>query len=206
MADKALKVVIELAADAKGVRAGTQQAASSLERLQKLAGQVRSMAVVNYALDFARQIADGVQQEFQHITDAAHAYSPDAMRGQMALDMATQQSDQMLANAFGPIVEMIDKMKAQALIDVAQYFVDNKDAIGNALVSIADFGIEMARLTAEALVGFSNALTYLQNLMMGDPSKAAERSMAVAQAAPAGSTAMGAMWIYELLKEKLGGT
>lgn len=165
MADKDLKVMIELAADAKGVRTGVAQATSELDKMRSAVSDIRGLAVVGYAMQFAQMIAGGIKAEFDHITEAATNYSAAGMRGQATLDMATIQSDMKLGEAFGPFVEIAKGIEAQGLKDVTAYLVENKDAIGEAIINIAALGVAVAELTAEGVVAFSEFINWLGNFV-----------------------------------------
>jgi len=156
-----MKAVITLTADASGVQAGVTKAMQHLNKMQSAISDIRGMALGGLLMDLGRNIFGGIQAEMQRIFDSAHAFSPEAMAGANSLALADQQSQMKLAEAFGPIVGLIDEMKAQALREVTQYLVDNKEAIGQALVYIAQFGIALGELAAQGLVALSTAINHV---------------------------------------------
>jgi hypothetical protein len=207
MADKDLKVMIELAADAKGVRSGVAQATSELEKLKGAVSDIRGLAAVGYAMQFAQMIVGGIKAELDHITNAATNYSAAGMRGQAGLDIATMQSDQKIGEAFGPFVELAKAIEAQGLKDVAAYLVENKDAIGDTIVHLAEFGYAIADITAGALVTFSEAFNYLNDLLSNPTATIADTAVGITGSIFGGDSILtqGVVAISDMLKQKLGG-
>ena len=208
MADKDLKVMIELSADAKGVKAGVKSAKKEFEELKKSVNDIRDLAMVGIAVEFGKMLFDGVKAEFQHIVDATHTYSAQGMSGQLALDQGTMKADMKLAEAFGPFIELIDNINAQGLIDVADFLVANKQEIGDAMVAMAEFGVAVAELTAQGVVVLSGFINWLDNLTGKNGVRGAVEAGTSAISnqlgfGPGGTQAF--MALYDLLADKLGG-
>lgn len=161
MASTNMKAVITLTADASGVQAGVNRAMAQLDRMQQAVSSLRGLAVAGIAMDFGRTLAQMGQQHLDMITNAANRFSPDAMRGNASLGQARLESDIKLAEAFGPVVGLISEIKAQALRELTDYLVANKEAIGQAMVQIANFGVAIGEVSAQGLVAFSDAVNRL---------------------------------------------
>lgn len=209
MASTNMKAVVTLTADASGVQAGVNRALAQINRMQQAVSSLRGLAVAGVAMDFGRSLAQMGQQHLDMITNAANAYSPDAMMGANSLSIAQHESDMKLADAFGPVVGLISEIKAQALRDLTDYLVQNKEAIGQAMVNIANFGVAVGELSANMLVSFSMLVNAINDFLENGFGSASSQEVAagVGQIAlgggPAGS--MIGTAIYELLRRKMGG-
>lgn len=178
-----MKAVITLTADASGVQAGVTKALRQLDRMQQGISALRGLAVAGLAMDLGRMMFSGIQEQMQRISDAAHQFSPDAMGASNQLAITQMQQDKRLAEAFGPFIALIDQIKGQALIELTSYLVANKDAIGEALVNIATFGIAIGRLAGEGLVYLSERInelaTFLSEFMADPMGKTADVAVAL---------------------------
>ena len=172
MASTNMKAVVTLTADASGVQAGVNQAIGHLNRMQQAVSSIRSLAIAGVAMDLGRSMFGGVGELLSRIEDASRSFSPAAMTGANSLAIAEQDTNIKLAEAFGETIGLIDEMKAQGLREVVDYLVDNKEAIGQAMVNLAEFGVAIADLTAKTLVflaeTFNETYGYVQDAM-ADP-------------------------------------
>jgi hypothetical protein len=202
-----MKAVITLTADASGVSVGVSKALKSLEALQKGVSQIRSLAVAGILSNVFRGLADGAMAELQRLGDLGRSYSPEGNRAANQLAIAQQQSDKALGQAFGPITAAIDQMKVQALKDLTDYLIANKEPIGQAMAALAGFTVGLADVTGRFLVTMGELVDWISNNTPGQI--AADTGMVVGQGVtnnlfgPAGS--VGLNLIFDLLKSKLGG-
>ena len=207
MASADMKAVITLTADASGVSVGVSKALKSLEALQKGVSQIRSLAVAGILSNVFRGLADGAMAELQRLGDLGRSYSPEGNRAANQLAIAQQQSDKALGQAFGPITAAIDQMKVQALKDLTDYLIANKEPIGQAMAALAGFTVGLADVTGRFLVTMGELVDWISNNTPGQI--AADTGMVVGQGVtnnlfgPAGS--VGLNLIFDLLKSKLGG-
>ena len=180
-----MKAVITLTADASGVQAGVNQALRSLDRMQQGISALRGLAVAGIAMDLGRMLFSGVQEQMQRISDSAHQFSPEAMGASNQLAITQMEQDKRLAEAFGPFIALIDQIKGQALIELTSYLIANKDAIGEALVNIATFGVALGKLAGEGLVllseGINQLATFLSEFLADPLGKTADVATAAAQ-------------------------
>ena len=210
MASSDMKAVITLTADASGVSVGVSKAMKSLENLQAGVSQLRSLAVAGILANVFRGLANGAMDELKRLEDLGRTYSPEGMAAANQLAIAQQQSDQTLGQAFGPITAAIDQMKVQAIKDLTDYLVANKEPIGQAMAALAGFTVGLAEMTAQTLVAFGTLVDWISNntpeQMAADVGMAAGNSFLGGGNAALGSaniTAIGL--IYDILKSKLGG-
>lgn len=210
MASADMKAVITLTADASGVSVGVSKAMKSLENLQAGVSQLRSLAVAGMLANVFRGLADGAMSELKRLEDLGRTYSPEGMAAANQLAIAQQQSDQTLGQAFGPITAAIDQMKVQAIKDLTDYLVANKEPIGQAMAALAGFTVGLAEMTAQTLVAFGNLVDWISNTTLEQ--KAKEIAIAGGETLMGGGnmalgsaniTAIGL--IYDVLKSKLGG-
>lgn len=162
-----MKAVITLTADASGVQAGVNQALRQLDRMQQGISALRGLAVAGLAMDLGRMMFSGIQEQMQRISDAAHQFSPEAMNASNQLAITQMQQDKRLGEAFAPFIALIDQIKGQALIELTSYLIANKDAIGEALVNIGNFGVALGKLASEGLVVLSERINELANFTSG---------------------------------------
>lgn len=165
MASTNMKAVVTLTADASGVQVGVNRALAQLDRMNQAVSSLRGLAMAGIAMDFGRALVQMGSQHLEMITNAANRFSPEAMSGNASLGQAKMESDIKLAEAFGPVVGLISEIKAQALRELTEYLVQNKDAIGQAMVNIAEFGVALGELSANALVRFSEAANSLSSFL-----------------------------------------
>jgi hypothetical protein len=178
-----MKAVVTLTADASGVQAGVNQAIGHLNRMQQAVSSIRSLAIAGVAMDIGRSMFGGVGELMSRIEDASRSFSPAAMTGANSLAIAEQDTNIKLAEAFGETIGFIDEMKAQGLRDVVDYLVENKEAISQAMVNLAEFGLAIADLTAQGLVKMSEWINevfgYTQDLMADPGSTVADTTIGV---------------------------
>jgi hypothetical protein len=205
-----MKAVITLTADASGVSVGVSKAMKSLENLQTGVSQLRSLAVAGMLANVFRGLADGAMSELKRLEDLGRTYSPEGMAAANQLAIAQQQSDQTLGQAFGPITAAIDQMKVQAIKDLTDYLVANKEPIGQAMAALAGFTVGLAEMTAQTLVAFGQLVDWISNTTLEQ--KAKEIAIAGGETLMGGGNmALGAAnitaigLIYDVIKSKLGG-
>jgi len=205
-----MKAVITLTTDASGVSVGVSKAMKSLENLQAGVSQLRSLAVAGMLANVFRGLADGAMSELKRLEDLGRTYSPEGMAAANQLAIAQQQSDQTLGQAFGPITAAIDQMKVQAIKDLTDYLVANKEPIGQAMAALAGFTVGLAKMTAQTLVAFGQLVDWISNTTLEQ--KAKEIAIAGGETLMGGGnmalgsaniTAIGL--IYDVIKSKLGG-
>lgn len=196
------KSVLTLTADASGVSAGVDRAMGSLNKLQGGMKALTAIAGVGFAMGIGKQLWGAANDEMARIKDLAHSYSAEGMRGNMAVQMAQQQSDMSIGKAFGPIVEAIDQAAVSAIKDLTQYIIDNKDDIGMAMIYLSEVTHVAAQAMAEFLVSLGRTVAWINNAMDHPLDAAAE---AAKTALMNGSGANMVIGIYDLLKSKMGG-
>ncbi len=178
-----MKAVVTLTADASGVQAGVNQAIGHLNRMQQAVSSIRSLAIAGVAMDIGRSMFGGVGELMSRIEDASRSFSPAAMTGANSLAIAEQDTNIKLAEAFGETIGFIDEMKAQGLRDVVDYLVENKEAISQAMINLAEFGLAIADLTAQGLVKMSEWINevfgYTHDLMSDPGSTVADTTIGV---------------------------
>lgn len=210
MASADMKAVITLTADASGVSVGVSKAMKSLENLQAGVSQLRSLAVAGILANVFRGLADGAMSELKRLEDLGRTYSAEGMGAANQLAIAQQQSDQTLGQAFGPITAAIDQMKVQAIKDLTDYLVANKEPIGQAMAALAGFTVGLADATAEVLVAFGKFADWVSN------STPEQMAFDAAQLGVGGlnNAMVGGGWqgidvqinlLYDVIKSKLGG-
>lgn len=183
MASTNMKAVVTLTADASGVQAGVNQAIGHLNRMQQAVSSIRSLAIAGVAMDIGRSMFGGIGELMSRIEDASRSFSPAAMTGANSLAIAEQDTNIKLAEAFGETIGLIDEMKAQGLRDVVDYLVENKEAISQAMINLAEFGLAIADLTAQGLVKMSEWINevfgYTHDLMSDPGSTVADTTIGV---------------------------
>jgi hypothetical protein len=199
-----MKAVVTLTADASGVSAGVNRALGQLQRLQDGVSQLRSMAVAGMLANVFGKFASGAMDQANQIMDAARTYSPEGMRGAMDKQMAETESMMELGKAFGNIVGLIDQAAAAHIRDLTKYLIDNKEPIGQALAMIVGFGMGLADVSAQLLVGFGKLVEWVDTLMSA-PMTAVDQAANSAARGEFGLQVQGAGMIYELLRRKMGG-
>lgn len=204
MASTNMKAVVTLTADASGVSAGVNRALGQLQRLQDGVSQLRSMAVAGMLANVFGKFASGAMDQANQIMDAARTYSPEGMRGAMDKQMAETESMMELGKAFGNIVGLIDQAAAAHIKDLTKYLIDNKEPIGQALAMIVGFGMGLADVSAQLLVGFGKLVEWVDTLLSA-PATAVDQAAGAAAAGQLGMQVQGAGMIYELLRRKMGG-
>ncbi len=204
MASTNMKAVVTLTADASGVSAGVNRALGQLQRLQDGVSQLRSMAVAGMLANVFGKFASGAMDQANQIMDAARTYSPEGMRGAMDKQMAETESMMELGKAFGNIVGLIDQAAAAHIRDLTKYLIDNKEPIGQALAMIVGFGMGLADVSAQLLVGFGKLVEWVDTLLSA-PATAVDQAAGAAAGGQLGMQAQGAGMIYELLRRKMGG-
>ena len=210
MANADMKAVITLTADASGVSVGVSKAMKSLEALQQGVSQLRSLAVAGILANVFRGLADGAMSELKRLEDLGRSYSPEGNRAANQLAIAQQQSDKALGQAFGPITAAIDQMKVQALKDLTDYLVANKEPIGQAMAALAGFTVGLAETTAQFLVTMGQLIDWISNNTPGqiaaDVGTAAGQSLLGGGSMALGGANMTTIGlIYDVIKSKLGG-
>jgi hypothetical protein len=209
VANTNMKAVLTLTADASGVSVGINRALKDLERLQKGVQDIRSFAVAGALSNLFSGLSQGVMQELNRLGELGRTYSPEGMAASNDLSIAQQQSGQALGEAFGPITALIDQTAAAHLKELTQYLIDNRDKIGEAMMLVAEFGMALSTITAEALVAFGELAEYVHALLDNPVETIADTATgAAASMIPGGSggallTMTGA--IYDALMHKLGG-
>ena len=208
MASSDMKAVITLTADASGVSVGVSKAMKALDSLQQGVSQLRSLAVAGILANVFRGLADGAMDELRRLEGLGRSYSPEGNRAANQLAIAQQQSDKTLGQAFGPITAAIDQMKVQAIKDLTDYLVANKEPIGQAMAALAGFTIGLADMTAQTLVAFGELVDWISNntpgKILSDVATATgDAAMSSIGLGTAQTTAIGL--IYDVLKSKLGG-
>lgn len=214
-----MKAVITLTADASGVQAGVTRAMAQLERLQTAAMDIRNVFVGGMLGNALQALAGNVMSEFTRLKELGSAFSADGMSAAAGLQIQQMKSDMALGQAFGPFSALVDQIKAQGLIELTNYLVQNKDAIGEAMVNIAIFGKAVATVTADLLVLTSNLINAVASAVQGNFS-GAMANLAGADVFGLGDTAFmqggvavgdalmqytPAGQILQLLERKLGG-
>jgi len=205
-----MKAVITLTADASGVSVGVSKAMKSLENLQAGVSQLRSLAVAGILANVFRGLASGAMDELKRLEDLGRTYSAEGMNAANQLAMAQQQSDQTLGQALGPITAAIDQMKVQAIKDLTDYLVANKEPIGQAMAALAGFTVGLADATAEFLVTIGKFIDWVSNStpekMAADVGTAAGDSLIGGGNMALGGANLTAIGlIYDVIKSKLGG-
>jgi hypothetical protein len=207
-----MKAVITLTADASGVSVGVSKAMKSLQKLQSGVSQMRSLAVAGILANLFRGFANGAMDELKRLEDLGRTYSAEGMGAANQLAIAQQQSDKTLGEAFGPISAAIDQMKVQAIKDLTDYLVANKEPIGQAMAALAGFTVGLADMTAQTLVAFGKMVDWISNTTAGqklrDVGQAAfgTGGLAPTMMGPGTESALiGLGLIVDILKSKLGG-
>lgn len=219
MARGDMKAVITLTADASGVSAGVNRAMADLNRLQSAAMDLRNVFVGGMIGNLLGNLGSQVMSEFNRLKELGSNFSAEGMAAASGLQIQQMKSDMQLGEAFGPFAALVDQIKTQGLIELTNYLVQNKDAIGEAMVNIAIFGKAIADLTAKVLVITSNVINAVSSTLQGN-FRAAEASLAGADVFGLGDTAFmqgvvsvgdslmeftPAGMILSLLERKLGG-
>ena len=207
MASTNMKAVVTLTADASGVQVGVNRALAHLKRMQDGVSQLRSMAVAGMLSNVFGKFASGAMDQANQIMDAARTYGPDSFQGQFDKANAEMESQRKIGEAFGNIVGLIDQAAAQHIKDLTQYLIDNKEPIGQALAAIVGFGMGIADVSAQLLVGFGKMVDWINTALDKPGEAAADVGFALASQSMGmglgGGAAVEAM--YDLIRRKLGG-
>jgi hypothetical protein len=214
-----MKAVITLTADASGVQAGVTRAMAQLQRLQTAAMDIRNVVLGGMLGNALQSLFGNALSEFNRLKELGSTFSAEGMGAAAGLQIQQMRSDMALGQAFGPFAALVDQIKAQGLIELTNYLVENKAAIGEAIVNIAIFGKAIATVTADLLVMTSNVINAAANLLQGNLSTAMS-NLAAADVFGLGDSAFmqgGAAFgetlmqytpagqILQLLERKLGG-
>lgn len=210
-----MKAVITLTADASGVQAGVTRAIAQLERLQTAAMDIRNVFLGGMIGNALQALAGNMMSEFSRLKELGSAFSADGMAAAAGLQIQQMKSDMALGGAFGPFSALVDQIKTQGLIELTNFLVQNKDAIGEAIVNIAIFGKAVATVAADLLVVTSNLINSFNNAFSMDFASARADLAAAADVYGAGGVVSGiqtglmeytpAGQILQLLERKLGG-
>lgn len=172
MARSDMKAVITLTADASGVQAGVTRAMAQLNRLQSAAMDLRNVVVGGMIGNILNSLGSSVMSEFNRLKELGSTFSPEGMAAAGALQLQQMRSDMELGKAFGSFAALVDQIKAQGVIELTNHLVQNKDAIGEAIVNIALFGKAIATVTADLLVLTSNVINAVSSALQGNFSSA----------------------------------
>lgn len=210
MASSDMKAVITLTADASGVSVGVSKAMKSLENLQAGVSQLRSLAVAGILANVFQGLASGAMDELKRLENLGRTYSAEGMGAANQLAIAQQQSDITLGQAFGPVTAAIDQMKVQAIKDLTDYLVANKEPIGQAMAALAGFTVGLADATAQTLVAFGEFVDWISNNTPGQMAfDTAQMGVGAIDYAMVGPAWLGIdtqiNLIYDVIKSKLGG-
>ncbi len=207
MASANMKAVITLTADARGVTAGVNSALAQLNKLQNAAMEIRGILVAGVVGNLVRNAAQAAMGEFSRLKDLGSEFSPQGMQAAQELASAQFASDVKLGQAFGEFAEQVDRIKMAELRELTDYLVQNKDAIGEAMVNIAIFGAAIADLTAQLVVGTAKLINRAASepgLLLAESAARGALMMASPGAyGPAQSVAIDE--IVRILRERLGG-
>lgn len=209
-----MKAVITLTADARGVQAGVNAALQQMERLQRVASDIRGLFMAGIVGDFLRQAVNSVFGEFNRLKELGSTFSTEGALAAARLQMEQMRSDMTLGQAFGPAAAMVDEIKAQALREVTSYLVANKEAIGEALVNLAIFGAAAANALADLTVRISQSINEIAAFLESPGRYSQETRAGIAAMDSTG--AVGGIQSYlmdytpagrilQLLERKLGG-
>lgn len=207
-----MKAVITLTADASGVQAGVAKALQHVEKLQSAVAGIRGLMVANLLQNMAQGFASGALEELRRLQDLGRTFSAEGMMGQNQLQLAQQESNMALGQAFGEISKIIDQATVGHIKELTDYLVANRDSIGQAMAAVAGFGMGLAEITAKTLVAFGNMVDYLSSTSVSQ--MAADAGMGIATGV--GSMVVGASpgmqglvpvveMIYDWMRSKLGG-
>lgn len=202
MASTNMKAVVTLTADASGVQVGVNRALAHLNRMQEGISQLRSVALAGMLSNVFGKFASGAMDQANQIMDAARSFGPESFQGQIDKSRAEMESQVEIGKAFGNIVGLIDQAAAQHIKDLTQYLIDNKEPIGQALAAIVGFGMGLADVSAQVLVGLGKLVEWVDSFfgtgVETDPVMAEYNGPSIG-----GSDAQ--MLIYHMLQRKLGG-
>lgn len=207
MASTNMKAVVTLTADASGVQAGVNRALAHLKRMQDGVSQLRSLAAAGMLSNVFGKFASGAMDQANQIMDAARTYGPESFQGQFDKANAEMESQRKIGEAFGNIVGLIDQAAAQHIKDLTKYLIDNKEPIGQALAAIVGFGMGLADVSAQLLVGFGKMVDWINTALDKPGEAAADVGFAVAAQSMGMGMGNGAAVeaMYGLLRRKLGG-
>lgn len=210
-----MKAVITLTADASGVQAGVTRAMAQLQRLQSAAMDIRNVFLGGMIGNALQALAGNVMSEFSRLKELGSTFSSEGMAAAAGLQIQQMKSDMALGEAFGPFAALVDGIKTQGLIELTDYLVQNKDAIGEAIVNIAIFGKAIGSVAADLLVVTSNLINAASKSLGLDFAGARADLVGAADVYGAGGAVSGiqsalmdytpAGQILQLLERKLGG-
>jgi len=210
-----MKAVITLTADARGVQAGVNAALHQMERLQRVAADIRGLFVAQILGDFLRQGMNQALGELNRLKDLGSTFSMEGAMAAAQLQMERMRSDMALGKAFGPASARADEITGQALREVTSYLVANKDQIGEALVNLAVFAAAASHALGELTLFVSRVINTISAASDFRFSEARANVAGAAEYIGMGGTVAGiqsylmdytpAGRILQLLERKLGG-
>lgn len=153
-----MKAVITLTADASGVQAGIDRAMGGLNKMTNAVQAFRGGMAGGMLGDLFGFAKGSFDQFSQQIMDASHMFGPLSHSTQVDQAMAQEDSMRKLGKAFDPFVAMIDGINTQAIKDVTDYLIANKEAIGQAMENLAIFGAAVGDVAAQLAVLFSHTV------------------------------------------------
>lgn len=206
MASADMKAVITLTADASGVQAGVSKAMASLNKMSDMANSFRGSIAGQAMSQLFNMAKDALHEIDKRITDAAHAYSPQAMMSANDLAITQQQQDQRLGQAYGDVVAFIDRFKAQAIVDATQFLIDHKEEIGRAMESFAEFSVAVMNATEDFVLGVANAVNWIDDLINSPAKAATSAANSFIDAGLQNPMTYPVFAIYDLIRQKLGGS
>lgn len=159
-----MKAVITLTADASGVQAGIDRAMGGLNKMANAVQAFRGGMAGGMLGDLFGFAKGSFDQFSQQIMDASHTFGPLSHSTQVDQAMAQEDSMRKLGQAFDPFVAMIDGINTQGIKDVTDYLIANKDAVGQAMVNLAEFGYALGQVAAQLAVAFAESINYLADL------------------------------------------
>lgn len=135
-----LKAVIQLVADASGVKSGVNDAVRSLDGIKNGYDKLMSNPAVQLLGKAASAVFDSVMNDLKRVEDAAHMYSAAGARGQAELERAKMEADMAIGRAMGPYQEAIDQAQARRERERGAQIAANPESMANAQILKTEFG------------------------------------------------------------------
>ncbi len=200
MANQTLKAAIELTADASGMKAGIGSALSQLDTMRKGVAGVMNNPAIQVGVQAVQFLFENAMDRMNELRDNARQFSADGANGAAQVEAAKLKAQVEMGKAFGPSEAALSAQQAAAETSRGQYMAANADRFTGLAAVTQSLGQQAVDMKDQLAVGFADAV----DLVMGN-----RRAEGVAEGMLTGlpqvQLLQGAMDIYDLLRDKLGG-
>lgn len=200
MADQTLKAAIELTADASGMKSGIGSALSQLDSMRKGVAGVMNNPAIQLGIKAVEWMFDNAMERMNELRDNARKFSADGANGAAQVEAAKLQAAVEMGKAFGPSEAALSAQQAQAETARGANMAANADKFTGLAAVTQSLEQQAVDMKDSLAIGFADAV----DLVMGNR-KANGVGESIVTNLPGVQLFQGALDIYDLLRDKLGG-